>query len=41
MKATKDPEIELELILSEEDSEMIARLKKIIKDTPQKLPTKK
>jgi hypothetical protein len=35
MIRNKEEEIELELILSEEDSEMIARLRKIMKDTPQ------
>lgn len=35
MELNKDEELELELILSEEDSEMIARLRKIMKDTPQ------
>lgn len=35
MKTIKKEEIELELILSEEDSEMIAKLNEIIKETPQ------
>ena len=35
MELNKEEELELELIISDEDSEMIARLRKIIKDTPQ------
>lgn len=39
MAKSKEEEFELELIISDEDSEMIARLRKIIIDTPHKLPT--
>lgn len=39
MLKNKEEEIELELIIGDEDSEMIARLKKIIVDTSHKLPT--
>lgn len=41
MLKNNEEEFELELIISEEDSEMIARLKKIITDTSQKLPNNK
>ncbi len=39
MEKNNEEEFELELIISDEDSEMIARLRKIIKDTTQELPT--
>ena len=39
MLTNKEEEFELELIISDDDSEMIARLRKIISDTPHKLPT--
>lgn len=38
MPKNKEEEFELELIISDDDSEMIARLRKIIIDTPHKLP---
>jgi hypothetical protein len=37
----KEEEFELEITISDQDSEMIARLKKIIINTPHKRPTKK
>lgn len=39
MLKNKEEEFELTIIISDEDSEMIARLRKIIIDTPHKLPT--
>lgn len=39
MPKNKEEEFELELTISDNDSEMIARLRKIIIDTPQKRPT--
>jgi len=39
MLKNNEEEFELELIISEEDSEMIASLRKIIVDTTQELPT--
>lgn len=39
MPKNKEEEFELELIISDDDSEMIARLRKIIIDTPHKFPT--
>lgn len=38
MPKNKEEEFELELIISDDDSEMIARLSKIIIDTSHKLP---
>ena len=39
MKKNKEEELELKIIIGEEDSEMIFRLKEIIKSTSHKLPT--
>lgn len=40
MKVNKQEEtIELELLISEEDSELIMKLKRIIESTSHKLPT--
>lgn len=41
MPKNKEEEFELELIISDDDSEMIARLRKIIIDTSHKLPKQK
>jgi hypothetical protein len=41
MPTNKEEEFELELIIGDDDSEMIARLKKIIIDAAHKRPTKK
>lgn len=38
MQKNKEEEIELEIIIGDNDSEMIARLKKIIENTTHKLP---
>ncbi len=39
MEKNKEEEFELTLIIGDDDSEMVARLRKIIIDTPHKLPT--